>query len=72
MGEGGGLTIPLIGLTPVHFYACPETGPGNPMPYVWLFLCFQWFDVRGSLIMLKVLHCCSNFIFITTINLELI
>jgi hypothetical protein len=36
--------IPLTGLTPPHYLACPKSGPGLPTPYV--VVCFVFSEFR--------------------------
>ena len=40
--------IPLAGLTPQHFFACPNLGPGFPMSYVVVPFNVQRYDVRDD------------------------
>jgi hypothetical protein len=44
----GNAKIPLNDLTPPYFYASPKSGPGFQMPYIMVFFCVQWCEVRGS------------------------
>jgi len=61
--------IPLTGLPPPHFCACPNTGPGFPTSYVVVFLCtmrrsevfVRFVDICGI-----VYHLCLNFLFTKT------
>jgi hypothetical protein len=38
--------IPLTGLTPPHFCACPQPGPGFPTSYVVVLFFVQGFEMR--------------------------
>jgi len=39
--QKGRVGIPLIGLTPPHFCACPMPGPGFPTSYVVVYFVFS-------------------------------
>jgi len=41
--EAGCVRIQLTGLTPPHFRACPNPGPGFPSSYVLVFLMFNYY-----------------------------
>ena len=58
--------IPLTGLTPPHFYACPKPGPEFPTSYVVVFLCSVSSEVILRFVDIGEIddHHCLNFLFI--------
>jgi hypothetical protein len=66
--------IPLTGLTPPYFCACPKSGPELPMSICRALFCVQWVQLRRQVIVRFPFiggideHHCWDFIFIIRIK----
>ena len=63
--------IPLIGLTMIHFCACPKPEPGFPTSYFMVFFVFNEWRWKGIVRFVDigriVDHHCLNFLFMVTL-----